>query len=99
MKKTIERLQKDAIESLQYYDKILRKFYGKRVDQLSYDAIMQGATQAIWSIYNYAKVLEDAYSELAEPLDKKLEAMEKAVKNIGKPVRKKEETKKPPYRV
>ena len=97
MKKTLERLQKRAITGVQAYNQLRRETEGKQTDSFTTNTIISAADFAIDSIIDYANALEDAYSELAEPLDKKLEKMEKAIQAIDKPVEKKEKKSKTPY--
>lgn len=106
MKKTLERLQKQAMESMKHYNEVLDETYGKNITQFVFVRIVGSANRALVSYYNYAKALEDAYSEYDETFEKletiKLEKMKKAVESIsvqkkdeGK--RKKEKTKKTQY--
>ncbi len=88
MKKTLKRLKSEAEERLKEYNKTLEN--GKT------DIYTESfrANQAVVALCRYATILEEAYSEFAEPIDKRLKIMEKAVQTADKTVEKKKEEKK-----
>lgn len=91
MKKTLERLRSKVDEKISQHNKALN-------DKKPCNVLFLSATMVSLALITYVEALEDAYSEFAEPFDKKLEKMEKAVENISKPIQK-EGKKKPSYRV
>jgi len=94
MKKTLQRLQKTAFYAMEEYRKVRVETYRKPVTRLVLNDILITGDQAVNSLLTYAKALEDAYSEFAEPFDKKLETMEKAVQTVDKPAESKEKANK-----
>lgn len=98
MKKTLKRLRREMIEDMNTYLKA-REELDKAPTKAKTINFVFRANNALVSLISYIQTLEDAYSEFAEPFDKKLKKMEKAIENIGKPAQKEEERKKPSYRV
>ena len=97
MKKTLARLAQQAEERLADYDIMRAETSGKSITSRTALDIITISHSTIEALYNYARTLEDAYSEFAEDFDKKLEKMEKALENLDKPVQKKKEKKKISY--
>jgi len=98
MKKTLERLGAEVLEDLDRYLQARNELDKAPTNRVKIFNFVMRANTALVTFGTYAQALKDAYEELAEPLDKKLEKMKKAVETIpDKPTQKKDKTKNQIY--